>query len=185
MGQIVYRNIKDLHLLENNPRKISVKEMEKLITSIQNNHDYFEARPLILSDRTGEFIILAGNQRYKAAKKIGLKEVPTFLIENLTEEREKEIIIRDNVSNGEWDYDILKTDWNIDNLNNWGVDTKLFAIEKEEVKEDNYEEPEKLETNIKRGDIYEIEGAGLRHRLMCGDSTSIEDVTNLVGGGRR
>ena len=71
MGQIVYRNIKDLHLLENNPRKISVNEMEKLITSIQNNHDYFEARPLILSDRTGELIILAGNQRYKAAKKSG------------------------------------------------------------------------------------------------------------------
>lgn len=120
-NNIEYRNLKDLKLLENNPRKISKESMEQLVKSITDNPDYFEARPIILSDRTGELVIIAGNQRYKAAKKIGLKQVPTFLLSGLTEEREREIVIRDNVSNGEWDNDILRDAWGECPLEDWGV----------------------------------------------------------------
>lgn len=109
--QVEYRKLAELHELPGNPRTIKKDQFERLKKSIQDNPDYFEARPLILSDRTGELIILAGNQRYKAAKALGLAEVPTVLLPNLSEEREKEIIIRDNVENGEWDMDILTNEW--------------------------------------------------------------------------
>lgn len=120
-AQVEYRPIADLKELPGNPRTIKKDQFEKLKQSIKDNADYFEARPIILSDRTGELVILAGNQRYKAAKAIGLKEVPTILLPNLTEEREKEIIIRDNVENGDWDWDALANEWDADVLDSWGV----------------------------------------------------------------
>ena len=119
--KVEYRPIKDLRELPGNPRTISKSQFEKLKKSIADNADYFEARPLILSNRTGELVILAGNQRYKASKALGLTEVPTVLLENLTEEREREIIIRDNVENGEWDFDELANAWDPVELEEWGV----------------------------------------------------------------
>lgn len=129
--QVEYRPIADLHELEGNPRQIKKDQFERLKQSIKNNPDYFEARPLILSDRTGELVILAGNQRYKAAKAIGLTEVPTVLLSGLSEEREREIVIRDNVENGEWDYDILFNEWDTDALQNWGVTNIKQSIQDE------------------------------------------------------
>jgi len=117
-----YRNLKDLKKLPNNPRTIKTSDFDKLCKSIKDSPDYFEARPLILSDRTGELIIIAGNQRFEAAKTLKLKEVPTYLIKDLTEEREKEIIIRDNVSNGEWDMDLLANEWDQNDLEDWGLE---------------------------------------------------------------
>lgn len=116
------RNLTTLQKLDNNPRIIKDGQFEKLCQSIERNPDYFNARPLILSNRTGELVIIAGNQRFEAAKHLGLKEVPTYLIEGLTEEREKEIIIRDNVNNGEWDHDVLANEFNIDELDDWGLE---------------------------------------------------------------
>jgi len=130
-AQVEYRPIKDLKELPGNPRTIKKDQFEKLKQSIKDNADYFEARPIILSDRTGELVILAGNQRYKAAKAIGLKEVPTILLPNLTEEREKEIIIRDNVENGDWDWDALFNEWDTDKLQEWGVTNIKQSIQDE------------------------------------------------------
>ena len=116
------RKLSDLKKLPNNPRTIKTDSFEKLCESLKNSPDYFEARPLILSDRTGELIVIAGNQRYEAAKANGLKEVPTYLLSGLTEEKEREIIIRDNVNNGEWDWDVLANQWNAEDLESWGLD---------------------------------------------------------------
>lgn len=121
-AQVEYRKLIELKELPGNPRTIKKDQFEKLKQSIKDNADYFEARPIILSNRTGELVILAGNQRYKAAKAIGLKEVPTILLPNLSEEREKEIIIRDNVENGDWDWDALANEWDENDLEQWGVD---------------------------------------------------------------
>lgn len=68
-------------------------------------------RPLLLSNRTGKLVILGGNQRYEACKKLGITNLPTYLFENISEEDEKEVIIRDNVANGEWDTEILGNLW--------------------------------------------------------------------------
>ena len=91
-----YRKLSELHELPGNPRTIKKDQFEKLKKSINDNADYFEARPIILSNRTGKLVIIAGNQRYKAAKAIGMTEVPTILLEGLSEEREREIVIREN-----------------------------------------------------------------------------------------
>ena len=141
-----YRKVTDLKLLENNPRTITEEQFDKLKKSIKDNKDYFEARPIILSDRTGELVVIAGNQRLKAAKALNIEEVPTFLLKGLTEQREKEIIIRDNVENGDWDYDILSSDWNVEDLNSWGIDNINFSIDD---LEDIEQEAEDKETEKK------------------------------------
>lgn len=108
-GNIEYRKLTDLKGLDNNPRKITKANFEKLVDSIKIN-GFWEHRPIALSDRTGELVVLGGHQRLKAAKKLKLKEVPTIIYSGLTEEQEKEIILRDNVNNGEWDFSIFETD---------------------------------------------------------------------------
>lgn len=133
------RDLKTLVKLENNPRTIKELDFDKLKTSIKDNPDYFNARPIILSNRTGKLVIIAGNQRYEAALSLGLKEVPTYLIENLTEEREREIVIRDNVSNGEWDYEVLANEWDSVKLDDWGVD--VWQADEEEPEESKPSDP--------------------------------------------
>jgi hypothetical protein len=128
-----YKKISEIKLLENNPRTISDRQFKILCTSIKKNIDYFEARPLILSDRTGELVVIAGNQRYKAAESLGLKEVPTYLMKNLTEETEREIVIRDNISNGDWDFDLLANEWNTEELQDWGLEG--FPFESEDIQD--------------------------------------------------
>lgn len=177
-AQVEYRPIKDLKELPGNPRIIKKDQFEKLKQSIKDNADYFEARPIILSDRTGELVILAGNQRYKAAKAIGLKEVPTILLPNLSEEREKEIIIRDNVENGDWDWDALANEWDAMKLADWGVPMPDWTEPSEpDVIEDDVPEPPQ-EPRSKLGEIYQLGD----HRLMVGDSTKAEQVAELMDG---
>lgn len=177
-AQVEYRPIKDLKELPGNPRTIKKDQFEKLKQSIKANADYFEARPIILSDRTGELVILAGNQRYKAAKAIGLKEVPTILLEGLSEEREREIIIRDNVENGDWDWDELANAWDVASLTEWGVQVPDWASEPEpEIIEDEAPEPP-AEPKSKLGEIYQLG----EHRLMCGNATDAEQVAMLMNG---
>lgn len=117
-----YMKLTDIKPLENNPRIIKDEDMKRLRKSITDNPDFFEARPIICSDRTGELVIIGGNMRYRAAELNGLTEVPVYVIHGLTEEREKELIIRDNVNNGKFDWDILANEWEIDDLKAWGVD---------------------------------------------------------------
>lgn len=176
---VEYRPLKELHELEGNPRTIKKDQFERLKTSIKDNPDYFEARPIILSDRTGQLVILAGNQRYKAAKALGMTEVPTIVLHGLTEERERELIIRDNVNNGEWDMDILANDWDAAKLDIWGVENlPIWEQPQAEIIEDEAPEPEE-ETDTKQGDIFILGG----HKVMCGDSTSLDDLQKLMGGG--
>ena len=174
MLEIKYRKLGDLKKLPNNPRQITKDALEKLKTSIKDNPDYFEARPLILSNRTGELVILAGNQRCEAAKALGLKEVPTALIEGLTEEREREIVIRDNVENGEWDFDLLANEWDVDELQEWGVkEIKPFK----QIEEVEPAPLDKENTYSVVGDIYRLGD----HRVFCGSFEDDEKVRQLFG----
>ena len=177
-AQVTYRKLTELKELPGNPRTINKKQFETLKTSLQNNADYFEARPIILSNRTGELVILAGNQRYKAAKSLGLESVPTILLEGLSEEREREIVIRDNVENGDWDVDALANEWDAGQLQDWGVDLpemeSVTEIIEDEAPEPELEEPAKS----KLGEIYQLGN----HRLMVGDSTDASQVAALMDG---
>jgi len=155
------RKLSDLKKLPNNPRTIKTDSFEKLCESLKNSPDYFEARPLILSDRTGELIVIAGNQRYEAAKANGLKEVPTYLLSGLTEEKEREIIIRDNVNNGEWDWDVLANQWNAEDLESWGLDAWQHETGEEPT------EPKDLSDELK--DTFEV-------IVQCGNEDEQEAV---------
>ena len=168
---IEYRPIADIHELEGNPRIIKKDQFEKLKTSIKNNPDYFEARPCILSNRTGVLVVIAGNQRLRASKELGLTEVPTILLEGLTEEREKQIIIRDNVENGEWDYDILANEWEAEELNDWGVETPWAKEEQERTDVDADFNALKIEIECESEEqqelIYnELLGRGLKCKIV-------------------
>jgi hypothetical protein len=124
-NQIMYRPLSELHELKNNPRIIKKDAFEKLKKSIADNPEYFEARPLILTeneDGGDGFTILAGNQRYKAALALSLDEAPTVYLKNLSEDKKREIVIRDNVENGEWDFEELANNWDMEELEKWGVD---------------------------------------------------------------
>ena len=137
-----YINIEKLSLNKDNPRKISFRQIDKLCESLKNNPEYFEARPIICDKK---HVIYAGHQRYKAAKKLGLKDVPVHVMD-LPEEKMREIMIRDNVNNGEWDLNILADDWNANLLTDFGIEFKNnFGFDKE----DNAEN--EVETENKKG----------------------------------
>lgn len=158
--EVIYRKIADIHPLPDNPRTIGPEDLERLKESIRNNPDYLEAHPLVLSDRTGELIVIDGNQRLRACLEMGMKEVPTALLSGLTEEREQEIIIRANVLNGKWDEMILKDKWDVEELKDWGVDLPADwdtseAEEQKEAEEDDFsdEDAEKAEPRVKPVEI--------------------------------
>ena len=156
--KVVYRPLDSIKQLENNPRYIKKEDFERLCASVQNNPELFEAQPIILSNRTGENVIIAGNQRYKAALEVGLKEVPTILLEGLTEAKEREIIIRTNVQNGKWDWDILSSEaWgSVDELQDWGVECSFLQHDEgtdlddffEEVNEGDAKKEKKIEIKV-------------------------------------
>ena len=132
---MIYLDINKLQPHKDNPRKISPVQIEKLCESIKNNPEYFEARPIICDSN---YIIWAGNSRYKAAKKLGLKKVPVHVMD-LPEDKMREIMIRDNVNNGTWNEAILADDWNIDSLVNFGLEFSSFSNNKNEETSDESE----------------------------------------------
>jgi DNA modification methylase len=125
-------------------------------------------------------IVLGGNMRLKACKEAGLKEVYIVKADNLTEEQKQEFIVKDNVGFGEWDWDSLANEWDVEKLDDWGLDlpVDLSVQEELEAEEDNYEIPNEINTDIVLGDLFEIG----EHRLLCGDSTDSDDVAKLMNG---
>ena len=112
--QVIMRPLADLVPNPKNPRTATDEEIAALAESIKANPDYFDARPIVLSNRTGVMMIIDGEQRSKAAKLLGMVEVPTILMEGLTEEREDEVMVRANTHSGVWDNDkllALKQQW--------------------------------------------------------------------------
>lgn len=149
MVKMEYRNIDEVAKLERNPRKISKKELQGLIKSIEQLPDYFEAHPIVLSDRTGKLVVIDGNQRLEAAKRLGLKQVPTALMTGLSEERERKVILLANKSAGVWDYEMLANEWDLQLLEdcnieipNVSIDVDVEEPEREEKIDDEGEEVE-------------------------------------------
>ncbi len=107
----------------NNPRLIKDDKFAKLVTSIQEFPEMLNIRPIVVNK---DMVILGGNMRFKACKEAGLKEIP-IIIADLTEEQEREFIIKDNISGGEWDWNLLANEWDVDQLTGWGLDIPNFA----------------------------------------------------------
>jgi len=108
--------IKDLTLLDRNPRKITKDQFDKLCKSIQNDPSFLFNRPCLVNNKDNQLIVYAGNQRVLAAKKLGWKDIPCIIDIDLSEEIVKERIIKDNKHYGEFDFDILGNEWDLDVL---------------------------------------------------------------------
>lgn len=102
-----------------NPRIVNKAKFEKLKKSIQDLPEMLHLRPIILN---AENVILGGNMRYKALVELGIKEVPVIRAEELTERQAQEFLIKDNLSYGDWDFDILANEWDSVDLEEWGLD---------------------------------------------------------------
>jgi hypothetical protein len=108
----------------NNPRVIKDEKFKSLVKSIQDFPEMAEIRPIVVN---ADMIILGGNMRFKAMKEAGWKEVPVIVADHLTPEQEREFIIKDNTSGGEWDWEMLAMEWDADQLEEWGLDLPKFA----------------------------------------------------------
>jgi DNA modification methylase len=157
-----------------NPRIIKDHKFKKLVQSIKDFPEMLEKRPIVVDEN---MIVLGGNMRLKACLEAGLKEVWIDQA-NWTEEQKQEFIIKDNVGFGEWDWELLANEWEPDLLDKWGLDLPDMFEEEPEAEEDDYQEPDDLKVDVVRGDLIEIG----HHRLLCGDSTSSEDVDKLMNG---
>lgn len=173
---IVLKKIADISPYENNPRK-----NDEAVKYVAESIRTFGFKVPIVIDKHG--IIVAGHTRYKAAKKLNLKEVPCIVADDLTDEQVKAFRLADNkvAEKAEWDFELL--DLELDDLLDFdmtvfGFDEEEEDEKKPEIYEDDYEIEPPEEPKAKRGDIYKLGN----HRLMCGDSTSIEDVERLMGG---
>ena len=159
----------------NNPRVIKDDKFEKLVKSIKDFPKMLELRPIVVND---DMVVLGGNMRLKACKEAGLKEVPVIKASELTEEEQKQFIIKDNVGFGEWDWDILANEWDAEQLESWGLDIPNFETEPLEAEDDNFDVELPADPKTVLGDLYEIG----EHRLLCGDSTQTDTFAKLFDG---
>lgn len=167
--------IEDLLPYKNNPRK-NDKAVQAVANSIQR---FGFLQPIVLD---GNNVVVAGHTRLKAAKQLGMKTVPCVYVEDLTEEEVNAYRLADNKTNelAEWDSELLGVE--LDQLTNIDMSAFGFEMPEEEpaVEEDEFiADVENIEARVKPGDLWKLG----RHRLMCGDSTLIDNVEKLVGGG--
>lgn len=170
------RKISEVKLNPNNPRLIKDDKFKKLVQSIKDFPEMLSIRPIVVNK---DMIILGGNMRFRACKEAGIKEIPV-IITDLPEDKQREFLIKDNTSGGEWDWDMLANEWDTDELEAWGLDLPVFDIKDEgEADDDNYEVPDGgIETDIVLGDVFEIG----QHKLICGDSTQTDTFGKLFDG---
>jgi DNA modification methylase len=159
----------------NNPRIIKDDKFKKLVQSIKDLPEMAEVRPIVVNT---DMVVLCGNMRLKAMREAGWKEVPIEVVD-WDEDKQRQFIIKDNVSGGEWDWDMLANEWDADELNEWGLDLPEFEqVQELEAEEDDFEMPDEVQTDIVLGDLFEIG----EHRLLCGDSTDSDAVAKLMDG---
>ena len=183
--EIVYKSTKDLIPYINNSRTHSEEQVNQIVASI---NEFGFTNPILIDEKNN---IIAGHGRLLASKKIGMEEVPCIVLVGLTEAQKKAYIIADNkmALNAGWDEELLKIE--LENLKELDFDMELtgfsvdelddilgFDEEEKEVVEDDFEVEVPEEPKAKLGDIYQLGN----HRLMCGDSTSEEDVAKLMNG---
>jgi len=158
-----------------NPRIIKDDKFKKLVKSIQEFPQMLELRPIVVDSN---MVVLGGNMRLKACIAAGLKEVPIIVADQLTDAQKGEFIIKDNVGFGEWDWDLLANEWDVEALTDWGLELPFDNTPVLEAEEDDYEAPSEIKTDIVLGDLIEIGN----HRLLCGDSTDSDAVARLMDG---
>jgi hypothetical protein len=115
-----------------NPRIIKDDKFKKLVRSIKEFPEMLELRPIVVDSN---MVVLGGNMRLKACIAAGLKDIPIIVADQLTEEQKAEFIIKDNVGFGEWDWDQIANEWEIEKLDAWGLDIPNFDDQIDELED--------------------------------------------------
>lgn len=136
--------IKNLKLLEKNPRRVTKEQMQKLCKSLTEDPEFLKKRPVLVNLCNGVHQVYAGNQRVRAAKKLGWKTIPCDIDTDLPEDVMKSRVIKDNRSAGEWDYDALANGWEIGDLLDWGFTQEELQVDVEAVEPNLGEDAECL-----------------------------------------
>lgn len=183
--EVIYKKVNELKPYERNARTHSKEQVDQIVKSIQ---EYGFTNPLLIDEKNN---IIAGHGRLEASKKLNYIEVPCIVLKGLTEAQKRAYIIADNkmALNAGWNDELLKLE--LEDLKALDFDLELTGFttdelndllksdEDIEIVEDEAPEPPK-EPKSKLGDIYQLGN----HRLMCGDSTKIEDVEKLMNGNK-
>lgn len=169
--------------LPTNPRQWTKTELDKLKKSLQETPELLEARGILVYPWEGKYLVLGGNMRLSALKSLKATDAPCIVFpEDTPIDKLKEVVIKDNGSFGEWDFDSLANEWGDLPLTDWGVPAwetdKSDALTSEDAVDDDFNENEVQESVCKMGDIWLLG----EHRLMCGDSTNPEDISKLMDG---
>lgn len=176
--------------LPRNPRFIKDERFKKLVKSLQDDPEMLDLRELIVYPHGKHFVVIGGNMRLRAGKELGFETMPCKILPADTPiEKLKAYVIKDNNAFGNDDFDLLANEWDTEFLEDCGFDLGTFYDSEEEskevesiekVEEDNFDEDmEPVVCRCKRGEVWQLGN----HRVMCGDSTSAEDVEKLRGGG--
>lgn len=177
--------------LPSNPRQWTKAQLDNLKASIEETPELLEARGCIVDYHEGKYVCLGGNMRYAACKALGMSELPCYVVpEGTTILKKKQIVAKDNVSMGDWDFDALANEWSDMDLEGWGVSippewgaAAADAAETDsrvgQAKDDELDEKEaQIEKKCSKGDIWKLG----EHRLMCGDSTDEAAIKRLMDG---
>lgn len=167
-----------------NPRTREDSKQRNLEKSIEELPEMTIARAALCFPYKGRYVVIGGNRRLEAQRALKRKEVPIIALpENTPVEKLRRIALLDNESTGQTDWAKLAKDWNKDEIRAWNIETPKGWFNEapgEKVKEDNYEEPEKLKSIVKPGEIWKLG----EHRLMCGDSTKEENIKKTIKWGK-
>ena len=175
---IQYYKANDLIMAEYNPRQLTKDQYAQLKDSLTR---FGLVDPLIVNKhKSRKNILVGGHQRLKIAKEMGMDKIPCVEVD-LPLDQEKELNIRLNKNVGEWDYDSLANYFDVSELMEWGFsndELQFYEDEPEQGLIDDDEIPEVKEAITKSGDIWLLG----EHRVLCGDSTSSDDVAKLMNG---
>jgi 16S rRNA G966 N2-methylase RsmD len=184
--KVVEKQIKELIEAEYNPRRLTEVQYRQLKDSLLR----FGVVDPVLVNKNAERknIIIGGHQRTKVWQDLGNDTIPCVELD-LTLDQEKELNIRLNKNTGEFDFDMLANYFDEGQLLDFGFNPEEIDFFTDELEgegtaeEDDYEEPDEVQTNIVQGDLITFEKDGEElHRLLCGDSTKKEDVERLMNG---
>ena len=118
--------LKDMKPNPNNPRVLRDDKFQKLKQSITEFPKMLSLRPMVIDENN---VVLGGNMRLRALQELGFTDVEEAWVKrssDLTEEEKKRFIIADNVAFGEWDWDTLANDWEVVDLEAWGLEIPQF-----------------------------------------------------------
>ena len=155
-------SINQIKVNPKNPRILKDEKFFKLKKSLEDFPEMLEKRPLVVfTDKDGKYVVLGGNMRLKVANELGFKELPIIVADDWTEEQKAQFLIKDNVSYGDWDWDLLANEWDVELLNDWGIDIPNFNVDEidysalDDVEIDD--EIDNLTANVKKAIMIEFD----------------------------